>query len=73
MYGRSLKQLKRLIVAVIGTTILVIGFAMIFLPGPAIIVIPAALGILATEFAWARRMLQAVRERIHRRANSRNN
>lgn len=72
MYARSLKQLKRLIVAIIGTTILVIGCAMIFLPGPAIIVIPAALGILATEFAWARRMLQTVRDRIQRYTNSRN-
>ena len=71
MYERSLKHLKRLIVAIIGTTTLVVGIAMIFLPGPAIIVIPAALGILATEFAWARKMLQTVRERIQRYANSR--
>ncbi len=70
MNGRSLKNLKRLIVAVVGMTILVIGIAMIFLPGPAIIVIPAALGILATEFAWARRALHRVREHIERRNNS---
>jgi len=72
MYGWSLKQLKRLIVAVVGVTILVIGIAMIVLPGPAIVVIPVALGILATEFAWARRLLQIVRERIQRLATSRN-
>lgn len=65
----SLKYLKSLVVAVIGVTLLVIGIAMIILPGPAIIVIPAALGILATEFAWARRMLQTVRERIQRYGN----
>jgi tellurite resistance protein TerC len=64
MYDRSLKQLKRLIVAVIGLTILVIGIAMIVLPGPAVVVIPVALGVLATEFAWARRLLLIVRERI---------
>jgi tellurite resistance protein TerC len=64
MYDWSLKQLKRLIVAVIGMTILVIGIAMIVLPGPAIVVIPIALGILATEFAWARRVLLIVRQRI---------
>ena len=70
MYDRSLKQLKRLVVAVIGLTILVIGIAMIVLPGPAIVVIPVGLGILATEFAWARRLLLIARERIQRYANS---
>ncbi len=58
--------------AIIGITILVIGIAMIALPGPAIIVIPAALGILATEFAWARRLLHRVRERLQRSPNNRN-
>jgi tellurite resistance protein TerC len=63
--------MKRLIVAVFGITVLVIGIAMIVLPGPAILVIPAALGILATEFAWARRVLQMVRVRIQRLASKR--
>jgi len=71
MYDWSLKKLKRVVVAVIGMTILAIGIAMIVLPGPAIIVIPAALGILATEFAWARRALHIVRERIQRAADNR--
>ena len=73
MYDRSLKQLKRLVVAVIGITILVIGIAMIVLPGPAIVVIPVGLGILATEFAWARRLLLIARERIQRCTSSRKN
>lgn len=54
-------------------TVLAIGIAMIVLPGPAIIVIPAALGILATEFAWARSALHRVREYIQRRNNNNNN
>jgi uncharacterized protein (TIGR02611 family) len=70
MYDWSLKKLRRLIVAVIGITILVIGIAMIVLPGPAIVVIPVALGILATEFAWARRLLHMVRERMLRSATN---
>ena len=73
MYERSLKQLKRLVVAVIGITILVIGIAMIVLPGPAIVIIPVGLGILATEFAWARRLLLIARERIQRYTSSRKN
>ena len=68
----SIKKLKRLIVAVIGITILIIGIAMLVLPGPAIVLIPVALGILATEFAWARRALQVVRKRIENSTNSLN-
>ncbi len=48
--------LRKLIVGIIGGTILLIGVALIVLPGPAFIVIPIGLAILATEFAWARRM-----------------
>jgi hypothetical protein len=52
---------------------LVIGIAMIVLPGPAIVVIPLALGILATEFAWAARLLHRVRERIEKYRKSKTN
>ena len=69
MYDWSIKKLKRLLVAVTGFTILVIGIAMIVLPGPAIVVIPLALGILATEFAWAARILHKVRERMNKYQN----
>jgi tellurite resistance protein TerC len=53
--------LRKLIVAVIGITILLLGAAMVVLPGPAFIVIPVGFGILATEFAWARRMVRRAR------------
>lgn len=66
----SLKKLRRLIVAVIGITILGIGIAMVFLPGPAMVVIPVALGILATEFAWARCLLHRVRGQVETYRNS---
>ncbi len=58
---KTIKQAKRLIIAVIGFTILLIGIAMIVLPGPAIVVIPIGLGILASEFIWARRLLDRVK------------
>ena len=51
---------RRVIVAVIGGTILLIGIAMIVLPGPAIVVVPLGLAVLATEFIWARRWLRKV-------------
>jgi len=49
--------MRKFVVTVIGSIVLLIGVAMIFLPGPAIIVIPMGLAILATEFAWARDLL----------------
>ncbi len=50
--------LRRWLVGIIGTTVLLVGLALIFLPGPAFVVIPVGLAILATEFVWARRYLE---------------
>jgi len=51
---------RKVIVLVVGVTIVLIGMAMMVLPGPAIIVIPAGLAVLGTEFLWARRLLRYV-------------
>ena len=51
-----------MIVSVIGATVLLIGIALIVLPGPAFVVIPVGLAILATEYAWARRWLRKIRQ-----------
>ena len=53
----NLKVLKRIVIAIVGFTVLLIGVAMMILPGPAFIVIPLGLAILATEFVWAQRLL----------------
>ncbi|HEX2931434.1 MAG TPA: PGPGW domain-containing protein [Candidatus Binatia bacterium] len=58
---KTLKQAKRVIVIVVGTTVLVMGIAMIALPGPAVVVIPIGLSVLATEFVWARRLLNKLK------------
>jgi tellurite resistance protein TerC len=58
----NLRVAKRIVVAVIGGTVTLIGIALIVLPGPAFIVIPIGLSILATEFLWAKRWLQKARE-----------
>ena len=57
---------KRVAITVVGGTILLIGIALIVLPGPAFVVIPIGLAILSVEFAWARRWLRKVREKISR-------
>jgi tellurite resistance protein TerC len=56
-----LRQARRLIVLVIGGTVLLIGVALLVLPGPAFVVIPLGLAILATEFRWARNLLGRVK------------
>ena len=55
---------RKIVVAVVGGTIVALGVAMLVLPGPAFVVIPAGVAVLALEFAWARRWLRIVRERI---------
>ncbi len=60
----TLRQARRLVVAVVGVTVVLVGIIMIFTPGPAVVVIPLGLGILATEFVWARTLLHHVKERI---------
>lgn len=61
--NKPYKIVRKVVIAVIGVSVLLIGAAMIFLPGPAIIVIPAGLAILATEFGWARILLSRLKEK----------
>ena len=56
------RLVRRFVVFVLGVSVLSVGLAMLLLPGPAFVVIPAGLGILALEFEWARRLLRRVRE-----------
>jgi hypothetical protein len=51
------RNAKRLMVFILGASVLVAGAAMLVLPGPGVIVIILGLVILATEFAWAERVL----------------
>jgi len=57
----AIRRIKRIFTAIIGFTLLLIGLAMIVLPGPAILVIPLGLAVLATEFVWAKRLLRKLR------------
>ena len=61
------KTAKRLAIAVVGSSVLILGIIMLVTPGPAVLVIPAGLGILAIEFVWARRWLKKMRVMISRR------
>jgi tellurite resistance protein TerC len=55
------RQARRIVILIIGTTVALLGVVMIVTPGPAFVVIPLGLSILAIEFAWAQRWLKNVR------------
>ena len=60
-----MRNVRKIFIGIIGGTVLLLGVIMILLPGPAFLVIPAGLAILATEFAWAARWLQKTRAKLH--------
>lgn len=66
MDALGLRQVWRVIVFVIGMTVVLLGVVMIVLPGPATLVIPAGLAILGLEFAWARRWLARARTMLEK-------
>jgi hypothetical protein len=61
--GGAVGAARKVAVLIVGGTVLAAGVALIVLPGPAFLVIPAGLAILATEFLWARRLLQYAKGR----------
>lgn len=67
---------RKLVCSVVGVSVILIGIVMIVTPGPAVIVIPLGLAILAGEFAWARRISRRgkvfVGRRLQRRKGARN-
>jgi hypothetical protein len=61
MLIETVKQAKRIIIAVVGFTLLLLGFVLFFTPGPGFAVILLALTVLGAEFVWARRLLRRLR------------
>lgn len=60
---------RRIGVTIVGGAVLAAGIALIVLPGPAFVVIPAGLAILATEYAWARRWLDKAKLKAEQAKN----
>jgi len=56
------RQGRRIVVIVVGGTVLLAGLVMVVTPGPAVVVVPLGLSILAIEFVWARRWLRKLKE-----------
>ena len=58
-----MRYAKRIAVFAVGGLILLVGLSMIVLPGPALVVIPVGLTVLATQFGWARRLLCKMKDK----------
>jgi len=58
------KNARKVVVLVVSVTILLLGVAMLALPGPGWVTIFGGLALLATEFTWARWILKHARERF---------
>ena len=54
---------RRILILLIGSTVIAFGVLLLVLPGPGILVIIVGLAILATEFAWAEAVLVGARKR----------
>ena len=59
------RRAYRLVVGVLGAAIVVVGVVLLPAPGPGWLIIFAGLGVLASEFEWAQRLLDFARRRVH--------
>jgi len=59
---KTLQQAKRFLKILFGFTLLATGVVMLVTPGPGWITIMLALGVLAAEYVWARRLLDKLKE-----------
>ncbi|MBV9871438.1 MAG: PGPGW domain-containing protein [Frankiaceae bacterium] len=60
------RVLRRTAITVTGFALLLVGVALLVLPGPGVVVIIGGLAVLATEYAWAKRPLDSLRARVER-------
>ena len=60
--NESLRNTRRVIILIVGVTIILFGIALIFLPGPGLLIIVAGLAFLSSEYLWAKKALQKVKD-----------
>jgi len=59
----TIRRIRKFIVTTIGIIVLIIGIFLIVLPSLAFIVIPIGLLILATEYEWAKKIFEKIRNK----------
>ncbi|MEP6759440.1 MAG: PGPGW domain-containing protein, partial [Actinomycetota bacterium] len=60
---------KRIAITVAGGFLMIVGVALLVLPGPGWLFIFLGLGILATEYVWAERLLKAAKQKAEQAKN----
>jgi uncharacterized protein (TIGR02611 family) len=63
-------RVYRILFVLTGAIITLAGVALLVLPGPALVVIPIGLAMLAMEFAWAENALEKALEQAERASES---
>ena len=61
------RPIWRILVAAAGSLLILAGALLLVLPGPGLLVIALGLGVLATEFEWARRLSRRILALVRRR------
>ena len=67
---RERSKFVRAAVALAGFVVVLVGLAMIPLPGPGLLVTAGGLAILALEFVWAERVLERTVDQMNKAADS---
>lgn len=70
MWVNTIQQAKRYTKILFGFTLLAVGVVMLVTPGPGWVTIILALGVLAAEFVWAKRLLENLKKQGERLRNS---
>ncbi len=70
IFNGTYKLARRIVIGVIGGTLLVFGAVMLVTPGPGLVGIAAGLAVLAVEFTWARIWLKRLRRKMSDAGNS---
>ena len=66
MLIKTIRSAKRIIVIIFGFTILLMGIALLFLPGPGILIIILGLFILSAEYVWAKKLMNRVKDGVNK-------
>jgi len=66
----SRSRFYRVPFALLGFTIVLVGIAMLVLPGPGLLVMALGFAMLALEFAWAERVLERTLEQMSKTSNT---
>ena len=61
LHKRQHPVVRRVVVAIVGGVLLLVGIALLVLPGPGVIVILAGIAVLSLEFEWAERLVARIR------------